>query len=77
MHKFTVKKYYIGMCKSDMVDYDSHNIVKLKHLQESKQGHHHNGDQAARRPNMMCSICVRRSTPPLFGVRADRADLIR
>ena len=43
-----------------------------------EQGHHHNGDQAARRPLMMCSICVRRSTTTLFGVRgADRADLIQ
>ena len=32
-----------------------------------EQGHHHNGDRAARRPHMMCSICVRRSTTPLFG----------
>ena len=24
-----------------------------------KQGHHHNGDEAARRPTMMCSICGR------------------
>ena len=28
----------------------------------TRQGHHHNGDQAARRTHMMCSICVRRST---------------
>ena len=44
---------------------------------EEKQGHHRNGDQAARRPHVMCSICVRRSTTPLLGVRTDRADLIR
>ena len=31
-----------------------------------KQGHHHNGDEAARRLHMMCSICVRRSTTSLF-----------
>ena len=30
-----------------------------------KQGHHHNGDQAVRRPHMMCSICGRRFTTPL------------
>ena len=44
----------------------------------TKQGHHHNGDQAARRPNMMCSICGRRFgcnfkgrlfDPPVWGVR--------
>ena len=33
------------------------------------QGHHHNGDQAARRPNVMCSICGRRFATPRFGVR--------
>ena len=27
-----------------------------------KQGHHHNGNQAARRPAVMCSICGRRFT---------------
>ena len=32
-----------------------------------EQGHHHNGDHAARRPHMMRSICVRRFTTPLFG----------
>ena len=42
-----------------------------------KQRHHHNGDQAVRRPHMMCSICVRRFTTPLFGVRWDRDELIR
>ena len=29
-----------------------------------KQGHHHNGDQAARRPHVMCSICGRRFAAP-------------
>ena len=29
-------------------------------LRYEQQGHHHNGDQAARRPHMMCSICGRR-----------------
>ena len=33
----------------------------------SKQGHHHNGDQAARRPRMMCSICGRRFATTQFG----------
>ena len=32
-----------------------------------QQGHHHNGDQAARRPHMLCSICGRWFTTPLFG----------
>ena len=26
-------------------------------LTHSEQGHHRNGDQAAQRPRMMCSIC--------------------
>ena len=39
-----------------------------------KQGHHHNGDQVARQPR---SICGRRFTTPLFGVRVDRDELIR
>ena len=42
-----------------------------------KQGHHHNGDQAARRPHMMYSICGRRFTTTLFGVRGDLDELIR
>ena len=42
-----------------------------------KQGHYHNGDQAARRPHMMCSICGRRFTTPLFGVSGDWDELIR
>ena len=37
-----------------------------------KQGHHHNGDQAAGRPHMMCSICGRRFATPRFGVRGGR-----
>ena len=41
------------------------------------QGHHRNGNQAARRPHMMCSICGRRLTTPLFGVRGDRDELSR
>ena len=32
-----------------------------------EQGHHHNGDQAARRPRMMCSICGRRFTTLRLG----------
>ena len=36
-----------------------------------KHGHHHNGNQAARRPRMMCSICGRQCTTPLFAVRGD------
>ena len=35
------------------------------------------GDQAARRPHMMSSICGRQLTIPLFGVRGDRDELIR
>ena len=31
------------------------------------QGHHHNGDQAVRRPDMMCSICGRRFTYSVLG----------
>ena len=42
-----------------------------------KQGHHHDGDQAARRPDMMCSISGRPFTTPLFGVRGDWDQLIR
>ena len=44
---------------------------------ERKQGHHHKGDQAARRPHMMCSIFGRRFTTILFGIRGDRDELIR
>ena len=33
-----------------------------------KQGHHRNGDQAARQPHMMCSICGRRFATAPFGV---------
>ena len=42
-----------------------------------KQGHHHNGYQAARRPHVMCSIYGRRFTTTLFGVRGDRDELIQ
>ena len=31
----------------------------------AEQGHHHNGDQATRRPHMMCSICVVADFPHL------------
>ena len=31
-----------------------------------QQAHHHNGDQAARRPRMTCSIFGRRFTTPPF-----------
>ena len=46
-------------------------IFVLGHRQDvlSEQGHRHNGDQAAGRPHMMCSICGRRFTTPLFAVR--------
>ena len=37
-----------------------------------RQGHHHNGDQAARRQRMMCSICGRQFANPRFGVRGSR-----
>ena len=40
-----------------------------------RQGHHHNGDQAGRRPphdHMMCSICGRRFATAPFGVRGSR-----
>ena len=37
----------------------------------------HNGDQATRRPHMMCSISGRRFKIPLFGARGDRDELIR
>ena len=36
---------------------------------EIEQGHHHNGDQAARRHHMTCSICGRRFATARFGVR--------
>ena len=45
-------------------------------LTKKKQGHHHNGDQEARRLRMMSSICGRRFTIPLHGVRGDRDELI-
>ena len=48
-----------------------------RHVAQLKQGHHHNGGQAARRPDMVCIICGRRFTNPLFGTREDRDDLIR
>ena len=46
--------------------------LEVKYLQTNarlneKQGHHHIGDQAARLSHMMCSICNRRFTTPLFG----------
>ena len=34
-----------------------------------KQGRYHNGDQAARQLDMICSICGRRFAKPQFGVR--------
>ena len=43
----------------------------------TRHGHPHNGDQAARRPYMMCSNCGRRLTTPLFGARGDWNELIR
>ena len=36
------------------------------------QGHHHNGDQPARRPQMTCSICGRRFATRPFRVRVSR-----
>ena len=44
---------------------------------KQQQGHHHNGGPATRRPQIMCSICGRRFSTPLFGVRGDRDELIR
>ena len=41
-------------------------------LVQKIQGHHHNGAQAARRPQMMCSICGRRFEMPPFGARGRR-----
>ena len=38
---------------------------------------HYNGDQAARRPHILCSICGCWFTTCLFGVRGDRDELIR
>ena len=43
----------------------------------AKQGHHHNGDQVARRPHMMCSIYGRRFATPQFGVRGVGDGLIQ
>ena len=43
----------------------------------ARQGHHHNGDQAARRFHIMCAICGRRFTTPLFGVLGNWDELIR
>ena len=44
---------------------------------QGRQGHHHSGDQAARRPHMISSICGRRFTPLCMGVLGDRDELIR
>ena len=42
------------------------------HYLYTKQGHHHhNGDQAARRPHMMCSISGRRFATLDFGGRVE------
>ena len=36
---------------------------------QNEQGYHHTGDQAARRPHMMCSFCGRRFATHRLGVR--------
>ena len=42
-----------------------------------QQGRHRNGEQAARRPHTMCSICGSQFTAPLLGERGDRDEFIR
>ena len=39
----------------------------IKTKNKLEQGHHHNGDQAAGRPHMTCSICGRWFTTPVWG----------
>ena len=49
-------------------------------LQLAKQGRRHKGNQAARRPRMMCSICDRRFTydPSVWGyLRGDWDERVR
>ena len=41
------------------------------------EGHRHNGDQAARRPHVMCSVCGRWFATPRFGWRGVDDGLIR
>ena len=47
-------------------------VIVSEYDGQVKQGHHHNGDEAAKRPHIMWSICGRRFTTPLFGARWDR-----
>ena len=47
---FTIKKNYFVL---SIVQ----NVFLLHHFQE--QGDHHNGGRAARRPHILCAICVR------------------
>ena len=56
--------FYVNIKLTDSIFtplYFRHPVLPQPH----QQGHHHNGDQAARRPSMMCSICGRRFTTPL------------
>ena len=54
---------------------DRDTITLIMSMFYKKQGHHHNGDQAARRSHKLCSICVwlqfERATflPPFWRLR--------
>ena len=82
------KYYYILTCKNNhykelencrQVALVTCIICMLRYIndEKAKQGHHHYGDQAARRPHTMCSMRGRRFTTSLFGVRGDWDELIR
>ena len=53
------------------------NMVLIRLKEKEDDNVVNNGDQAARRPHTMCSICGRWFTTHLFGVCGDRDELIR
>ena len=56
---------------------DIKDSINRKRIHISFAAKHHNGDQAARRSYMMCSICGCRFMTLLFAVGGDRDELIR
>ena len=62
--------------KQDFVRKDQTGASILSRDKQMEQGHHHNGGQAARRPQMMCSTCGRRFATRRFGVRGGLDELI-
>ena len=66
IERFIPLTYSTSLYPCRKIDKFSLRRSKLQDIREI-QGHHHNGDQAVRRPHMMCSICGRRFAIPWLG----------